>query len=340
MASLIGLLGVGVAVYLARVGERSEEAVLAAATARDMAPPSSAAAPPAAVAIRTVAAPASDAIPPPAPQASANPVPPLPQSEGSAPAAEGPSATRSAAAAVEPPASAAAFPVAASVLPWWRTAERAGTAQAPRAWDVEPTGPDARSAEGADAPQGAVEAPRRAVGVPQPEPNPLAREHVDETTTPPAPPPASPIEAAATPLGSGARREEEAPAFADPASELTPASGPTSVLASAAAARPASSPDGARATRVFVHHRAGSAAALGAAQDAAAAALRAGLLVTELRAVSATPAAPEVRFFHAADAEAAERLARGLGPAWRVRDFRRYVPPPRAGTLEVWVPSG
>jgi hypothetical protein len=120
-----------------------------------------------------------------------------------------------------------------------------------------------------------------------------------------------------------------------------PASPPASVQTAAAATQAAATLDGAwGAVRVFVHHRAGSAAALGAAQDAAAAALGAGLPVTELRAVGATPAAPEVRFFHAADADVAERVARGLGPGWRVRDFRHYAPAPRAGTLEVWVPDG
>ncbi len=46
----------------------------------------------------------------------------------------------------------------------------------------------------------------------------------------------------------------------------------------------------------------------------------------------------QVRYFHAADAAAAQRLAAALGPnAAQVRDFTHFSPPPAPGRLEVWL---
>jgi hypothetical protein len=186
-------------------------------------------------------------------------------------------------------------------------------------------------AEGVSAPGAALEAPRPLEPAQQAEPEPVAPEpeHAAWATTPKDSSPSSLVAIAAAAPDPPARPGETA-APAEPGTASAPA----------AADQPPASSDGARAERVFVHHRAGSVAALSAAKAAAAAARRAGLPVMELRTVPATPAVPEVRFFYAADSEAAARLARQLGPAWRVRDFRHYTPPPRTGTLEVWVPNG
>jgi hypothetical protein len=89
--------------------------------------------------------------------------------------------------------------------------------------------------------------------------------------------------------------------------------------------------------RVFVHHRAGSEGSVRATVAAIRATRAAGLPIVDVRLVTAVPPASDVRYFFADDAAEAARLARQLGPEWRVRDFRHYPRPPRAGTLEVWV---
>ena len=46
-----------------------------------------------------------------------------------------------------------------------------------------------------------------------------------------------------------------------------------------------------------------------------------------------------VRYYHAADASAANRLAATLGPDAEARDFTHFSPPPAPGRLEVWLSS-
>lgn len=223
-----------------------------------------------------------------------------------------------------------AFPAiaAASGIAPRATAEQTWPLPATRAEPAGATAPEAAGAESAGAPQAEPEAPPPPAPELQAEPEPVApeREHAASITTPLDPLPSSLVAIAAAPPDLPALAEETAASTDPPAPPI--------------ADQPPASSDGVRPERVFVHHRAGSPTALRAAEAAAAAAREAGLPVMELRTVPTTPAIPEVRFFHAADSEAAARLARQLGPAWRVRDFRHYTPPPHAGTLEIWVPSG
>ncbi len=61
----------------------------------------------------------------------------------------------------------------------------------------------------------------------------------------------------------------------------------------------------------------------------------------ETRAVSSTPRAPTIRFFHPEDVGAAwelEAAVSATGGAWEVRNFTGFQPRPRRGTLEVWLP--
>jgi hypothetical protein len=44
-----------------------------------------------------------------------------------------------------------------------------------------------------------------------------------------------------------------------------------------------------------------------------------------------------VRYFHAADEEAARDLATRLGGGWAVQDFRAYQPRPAPRTIELWL---
>ena len=92
-------------------------------------------------------------------------------------------------------------------------------------------------------------------------------------------------------------------------------------------------------TRVFVHHRAGSAAGAEAATALLGPLREGGFEVPEIRPVPAVPSQRVVRYFHADDAAAAARLAGRLGRGWAIQDFRGYEPSPGPGTLEVWVPD-
>ncbi|MCO6418040.1 hypothetical protein JYK14_18005 [Siccirubricoccus sp. KC 17139] len=92
-------------------------------------------------------------------------------------------------------------------------------------------------------------------------------------------------------------------------------------------------------SRVFVHFPSGSAGAAEAASGAAALVRDAGFELGEMRAVSAAPAHRVVRYFHAADAPAAARLAGRLGRGWAIQDFRGYEPAPPPQTLELWLPD-
>lgn len=98
-------------------------------------------------------------------------------------------------------------------------------------------------------------------------------------------------------------------------------------------------------TRVFIHF-AGDAAA-GERANALYNDLTAdgGYPLVVLREVDFAIAAPRIRYFHAADAEAAQRLAGFLdhpdtvGGDWTLQDFTHYRPQPTTGTLEIYVPD-
>ncbi|TDH61432.1 hypothetical protein E2C06_16740 [Dankookia rubra] len=102
---------------------------------------------------------------------------------------------------------------------------------------------------------------------------------------------------------------------------------------------PATAPAAGGQPRVFVHHRAGSAAGAEAASAVSGTLRDGGFEVPEVRAVPAVPSQRVVRYFHAEDAAAAARLAGRLGRGWAIQDFRGYEPSPGSGTLEVWVPD-
>jgi len=92
-------------------------------------------------------------------------------------------------------------------------------------------------------------------------------------------------------------------------------------------------------SRVVVHYHAG-----GAAEAERVAAMLAGqggrFGRVETRAVPGTPRAATIRFFHAEDVGAAWEMKAALsatGDDWQVRDFTRYRPRTRHGTLEVWI---
>ena len=115
------------------------------------------------------------------------------------------------------------------------------------------------------------------------------------------------------------------PPLAEPA--LAALADPPELLPQAAAATP----------RIVIHHPARTDAALRRAQ-----ALAATLPGAEIRAVRASPATPGVRFFFAADRDAAQALARvvraSAGAQVAVADFSHFRPLPRPGTLEIWLP--
>ncbi len=93
--------------------------------------------------------------------------------------------------------------------------------------------------------------------------------------------------------------------------------------------------------RVFIHVRAGSRRGAAVADDLART-LDPQFARTEIRAVAATPAVPEVRYSHPEDAAAANALARrlgGPGGPWRVRSFPDLSRGTTPGSLEVWVPE-
>ena len=61
----------------------------------------------------------------------------------------------------------------------------------------------------------------------------------------------------------------------------------------------------------------------------------------EIRAVSSTPRAPTIRFFHPEDVAAAwelEATVSATGDTWEVRNYTTYQPRPPRGTLEILLP--
>jgi hypothetical protein len=98
--------------------------------------------------------------------------------------------------------------------------------------------------------------------------------------------------------------------------------------------------------RVFIHHAAADQPGAALARRLADQLRREGYAVVVVRQVRFRVTAPGVRYFFAADREAAARLlrtsARFVAPrAGRASgapaDFTHHQPKPRAGTLEVWI---
>jgi hypothetical protein len=84
-----------------------------------------------------------------------------------------------------------------------------------------------------------------------------------------------------------------------------------------------------------IHILAPKGAAPDMSDKLAASLTQAGYRVTETAAVDAAITKTQVRFYHAADADAAAALAKKIdGPA---RDFTTFDPLPPAGTIEVWI---
>jgi hypothetical protein len=218
----------------------------------------------------------------------------------------------------------------------------------------QPTAPAARLAEAVPATPAAPEAASRA---PAALPPPAAE------ATPPgseaaSPPSADPSPAPVSPAGPPPRTPDPTGATAvaalapSPAAPGTDALPPPPDLPGAAAEEismeiPKAEPEAEAeatppttlpaATRVFVHHPPGKRAA---AQAAAAALTDAGVADVTIVAAPVSIARTNVRFFHAADADAAREIAGLLPPtggAPETRDFTDFTPPPRTGMVEVWL---
>jgi hypothetical protein len=140
---------------------------------------------------------------------------------------------------------------------------------------------------------------------------------------------------------AAAQREAAALSRREAAPPPPPIAGPASMPApTPAPARPArEAPATGGQSRVFVHHRTGSAAGAEAAAALVAPLREGGFDVPDVRPVPAVPSQRVVRYFHGEDAAAAARLAGRLGRGWAIQDFRGYEPSPGPGTLEVWVPD-
>lgn len=102
------------------------------------------------------------------------------------------------------------------------------------------------------------------------------------------------------------------------------------------------------APRVVIHYSTGNASGASLAQSIAAALGGDRFGEPEIRAVQQTVATASIRYFHAADRDAAARLVASVRPllasAGRAApvtpiDFTDFTPLPRPGTLEIWVPS-
>jgi hypothetical protein len=98
--------------------------------------------------------------------------------------------------------------------------------------------------------------------------------------------------------------------------------------------------------QVLIHHAAGAGNALPAIQLAAYLQTR-GFAVTDIRAVDVEIRAPSVRFFFGPDRPEGRRLVDAIGAfyakapgraPYEVADFSGFLPKPRRGTIEVWLP--
>jgi hypothetical protein len=116
---------------------------------------------------------------------------------------------------------------------------------------------------------------------------------------------------------------------------------PPAPPAPAARPDPVARPDQAAAPLRLVLHRPGNSPQARAMADWLVATLSPGFGPVETRTVSSGPGVPTIRYFHAADAASAGRLANALaagGIAWRVQDLSHFRPLPRQGTVELWLP--
>lgn len=99
--------------------------------------------------------------------------------------------------------------------------------------------------------------------------------------------------------------------------------------------------------RVFIHYPNGNAAALARAQRIAQRIASDGYEVAEVRGVDIDIETPSVRYFFDAEAEVGRDLREVLASdaldfhtdEVRLLDLRSFEPRPRAGTLEVWLPT-
>lgn len=144
------------------------------------------------------------------------------------------------------------------------------------------------------------------------------------------------------PLPPASSEPPAAPSQPGPASAVwAPRSRPTPPSPSHDdAAVPTAEPAQPASPRVVLHYHEGAAAEA----DRLATAL-AGLgprfSRVETRPVAGTPRAPTIRFFHPEDVGAAWELETALrmtGESWQVRNYTSYLPKPRRGTLEIWLP--
>lgn len=156
-------------------------------------------------------------------------------------------------------------------------------------------------------------------------------------TSRPSPTTTAPPAANLVPPTVVAPRQQPAPSVAAPPPAVRPEAGPG-----------ASASAGGGGIRVFIHHTAADRTGAALAAQLADQLRREGYPTVVTRQVRFRVTAPGVRYFFAADREAAGRLLRtstrfvapraGQAPA-APGDFTHVQPKPRAGTLEVWIPS-
>jgi hypothetical protein len=107
--------------------------------------------------------------------------------------------------------------------------------------------------------------------------------------------------------------------------------------------RPALSPG---EIRVFIHHFADDHRVAALAERLADHLQRQGFTVADIRPVDLTISKPSVRYFFEDDRSASERLVEELSRFFEegtspdhASDFTHYLPKPRPGTVEVWLPA-
>jgi hypothetical protein len=100
--------------------------------------------------------------------------------------------------------------------------------------------------------------------------------------------------------------------------------------------------------RIFIHHVAGHQGDAALAQRLADYLRRQGFTVADIRPVDFSIGRPSVRYFFARDRAASQRLVDELGRFFDKRtslapdhasDFTHYLPKPRPGNVEFWLPT-
>jgi sulfocyanin len=100
--------------------------------------------------------------------------------------------------------------------------------------------------------------------------------------------------------------------------------------------------------RVFIHHVAGHQADAALARQLADYLRRRGFIVADIRPVDFSIGEPSVRYFFARDRTASQDLVKEVSPFFEetpsqapdeASDFTHYVPKPRPGNVEVWLPA-